>query len=158
VIARSRKKKNRKGTVQFINASDLLRKGRNQNTLEPDHVERIFHLYTKHEDVDLYSRIVSLEEIRKNDSDLSPSKYVTKHVAEVLPSVDESMATLREAAKAVKESEQRVLELLANRGLLRALRRSLFQSLRRTCGAQLISCGVLSMPVSTRTTSSRCSS
>jgi type I restriction enzyme M protein len=118
VIARSRKKKNRKGTVQFINASDLLRKGRNQNTLEPDHVERIFHLYTKHEDVDLYSRIVSLEEIRKNDSDLSPSKYVTKHVAEVLPSVDESMATLREAAKAVKESEQRVLELLANRGLL----------------------------------------
>jgi hypothetical protein len=43
---------------------------------------------------------------------------VTKHVAEVLPSVDESMATLREAAKAVKESEQRVLELLADRGLL----------------------------------------
>jgi type I restriction enzyme M protein len=118
VIARSRKKKNHKGTIQFINASDLFRKGRNQNTLEPEHIEQIFDSYSKHADIDLFSRIVSNEEVRKTGGDLSPSKFVTKHVAEVLPSIDESIATLREAATAVKKSEQRVLELLAERELL----------------------------------------
>ena len=118
VVARSRKSKDRKGTVQFINASDLLRKGRNQNTLEPEHVERIFSLYSHHDDVDLYSRIVQLTEIKKNGADLSPGKYVTKHVAEVLPSIDEAMSSLKNAAAAVKQSEKHVLQLLSDRGLL----------------------------------------
>jgi type I restriction enzyme M protein len=118
VIARSRKPKNRKGTVQFINASDLLRKGRNQNTLEPEHKEQIFSLYSEHSGVDLYSRIVPLGEIKKNGSDLSPGKYVTKHVAEVLPSISEAMSSLKNAAAAVKQSEQHVLQLFADWGLL----------------------------------------
>ena len=118
VIARTRKPKNRKGTVQFINASDLLRKGRNQNTLEPEHAEHIYSLYAEHNDVDLYSRIVSLGEIKKNGSDLSPGKYVTKHVAEVLPSINEAMSSLKNAVDAVQQSEKHVLRLLADRELL----------------------------------------
>jgi type I restriction enzyme M protein len=118
VVARSHKPKNRKGTVQFINASDLLREGRNQNTLEPEHVEEIFKLYSQHTDVELFSRVVNNEEIQSNGGDLSPGKYVTKHVAEVLPSIDEAMSALRAAAKAVQQSEQRVLHLLNDRGLL----------------------------------------
>jgi type I restriction enzyme M protein len=118
VVARSHKPKNRKGTVQFINASDLLREGRNQNTLEPEHVEEIFKLYSQHTDVELFSRVVSNEKIQSSGGDLSPGKYVTKHVAEVLPSIDEAMSALHAAAKAVQQSEQRVLHLLKDRGLL----------------------------------------
>jgi hypothetical protein len=43
---------------------------------------------------------------------------VTKHVAEVLPSIDEAMSSLKNAAAAVKQSEKHVLQLLADRGLL----------------------------------------
>lgn len=118
VVARTKKSKARKGSIQFVNASDLFRTGRNQNTLEPEHIQEIFGLYSGHSDVDLYSRVVPLEEVKKNGGDLSPGKYVTKHVAEVLPSVDEAMSALRAAAAAVKESEQRVLRLLKERGLL----------------------------------------
>jgi type I restriction enzyme M protein len=118
VVARSHKPKNRKGTVQFINASDLLREGRNQNTLEPEHVEEIFKLYSEHTDVELFSRVVRNEEIQSNGGDMSPGKYVTKHVAEVLPSIDEAMSELYAAAKAVQQSEERVLHLLKDGGLL----------------------------------------
>lgn len=118
VIARTRKSKNRKGSVQFINASDLFRKGRNQNTLEPEHIEQIFSLYSGHDNIDLFSRIVSIEEIKKNGGDLSPGKYVTKHVAEVLPSIHEAMSSLHAAALAVRQSEERVLQLLNKRGVL----------------------------------------
>jgi type I restriction enzyme M protein len=118
VVARAHKPKDRRGKVQFINGSDLFRTGRNQNTLEPGHIEQIFNLYVENSDCDLFSRSVSLDEIVKNGSDLSPGKYVTKHVAEELPSVDEAMATLRAAIEAVKQSEQQVLQLLGDRGLL----------------------------------------
>jgi type I restriction enzyme M protein len=118
VVARSHKPKNRKETVQFINASDLFRKGRNQNSLEPEHIEEIFKLYSQHTDVQLFSRVVRNEEIQSNGGDLSPGKYVTKHVAEVLPSIDEAMSALHAAAKVVQQTEQRVLHLLQDRGLL----------------------------------------
>jgi type I restriction enzyme M protein len=118
VVARSHKPKNRKGTIQFINASDLLREGRNQNTLEPEHIEEIFKLYSQHKDVELFSRIVRIEEIRSSDSDLSPRKYVTKHVVEVLPSIDEAMSAFHATAEEAQQSEERVLHLLKDRGLL----------------------------------------
>jgi type I restriction enzyme M protein len=118
VVARSHKRKNRKGTVQFINAADLFRKGQNQNTLEPEHAEEIIKLYSQHSDVELFSRVVSNEEIQSNDGDMSPGKYVTKHVAEILPSIDEAMSVLHSAAKAVQQSEQRVWQLLKDKGLL----------------------------------------
>ena len=118
VVARSRKPKNRKNSVQFINASDLFLSGRNQNTLENKHIEHIIDLYQNHDEVDLFSRIVPNDVIRANNADLSPSKYVTKHVTETLISVDEAMSALRTAAEAVKQSEQRVLQMLTNWNLL----------------------------------------
>ena len=78
----------------------------------------IIALYQNHDEVDLFSRIVPNDVIRANNADLSPSKYVTKHVAETLISVDEAMSALRTAAEAVKQSEQRVLQMLKNWKLL----------------------------------------
>ncbi|MFM8857186.1 MAG: N-6 DNA methylase [Actinomycetota bacterium] len=118
VVARASKPKNRRGRILFVNASDLFRTGRNQNTLEAEHVERIFSLYAGNENVDLFSRVVDTEDVKSGGGDLSPGKFVTKHVAEDLPSIDEAMSALRAAASAVRESEARVLELLKDRGLL----------------------------------------
>jgi type I restriction enzyme M protein len=41
----------RKKQVLIVDASRLFRKGRNQNTLEPEHVEQIFQWYRGYTDV-----------------------------------------------------------------------------------------------------------
>jgi len=118
VVARAHKPTERRQKVLFIDASDLFQKGRNQNTLEDVHVEKIFELYTKFSDVERYARLVDLDDVIAQGGDMSVGKFVTKHVAEELPSKDEALAQLQKAYQAVEESEQRVLALLRDRGLL----------------------------------------
>lgn len=118
LLARQAKPKDRKGKVQFINASDLFRTGRNQNTLEPEHIQRIHQLYTAGANEDRYSAVIPLEQVLADGGDLSPGKYVTKHVAEDLPSLDEALADLRAAAEATRASEERLVALLRDRGYL----------------------------------------
>jgi type I restriction enzyme M protein len=70
--------------VLFINASsdDNFEKGKRQNRLLTDHIEKIVSTY-KHRTEDFgYSRRVSMEEIEKNDFNLNISRYVSTAKAE----------------------------------------------------------------------------
>ncbi|MDH5693809.1 MAG: type I restriction-modification system subunit M [Gammaproteobacteria bacterium] len=66
--------------VLFINASDSenFEKGKRQNKLLPEHIEKIVSTYRERpENVDRYARRVSMEEIEKNDYNLNISRYVS---------------------------------------------------------------------------------
>jgi type I restriction enzyme M protein len=118
VIARSRKPKAHRNKIQFINASDLFRTGRNQNTLEEEHADRIFDLYNKYDDENLFARIVDLDEVRANGGDLTVNKYVTKQVASVLPSIDDVLNDLKAAIAQTEQTRARMVDALAARGVL----------------------------------------
>ena len=62
----------------FIDASSMFRKrGRNQNTLEPEHAEQHPRQLTRgSRDVDGLARVVDLDEIAGNDYNLNISLYV----------------------------------------------------------------------------------
>jgi len=71
--------------VLFINASEHFEKGKRQNRLLSEHIERIIDTYqfreVKGDETDeekrRYARRVSLEEIEKNDYNLNISRYVS---------------------------------------------------------------------------------
>jgi type I restriction enzyme M protein len=63
--------------VLFINASELFEKGKRQNRLLPEHIEKIVTTYQKRSEELRYSRRVSLDEIEKNDFNLNISRYVS---------------------------------------------------------------------------------
>ncbi|WP_426115973.1 type I restriction-modification system subunit M [Massilia sp. PWRC2] len=68
--------------VLFINASEYFEKGKRQNKLSAEHIEKIVSTYQFRNEEDRYSRRVSMEEIEKNDYNLNISRYISTATAE----------------------------------------------------------------------------
>lgn len=63
--------------VLFINASEHFEKGKRQNQLLPEHIDKIIDTYQFRKEEERYSRRVSMEKIEKNDYNLNISRYVS---------------------------------------------------------------------------------
>jgi type I restriction enzyme M protein len=118
LVFRARKKAARKKQVLIIDASRLFKKGRNQNTLEPEHVEQIFKWYRGYTDVPGAARVVALEEIARNDWNLNIPRYVEPIGAEETIGVDEALANLKQSLDEAYAAEERLTKLLSEAGLL----------------------------------------
>ena len=118
LVFRVRKKPARKQQVLIVDAARLFKKGRNQNTLEPEHVEQIFRWYRGYADVPGAARVVSLDEIARNDWNLNIPRYVEPIAAEETASVQEALANLEQSLVAAYTAEERLTELLHAAGLL----------------------------------------
>lgn len=87
--------------VLFINASEHYEKGKRQNNLLPEHINKIVDTYRERKEEERYSRRVSMQEIEKNDFNLNISRYVST-------SVDEEMIDLHEVNKKIVELEKEI--------------------------------------------------
>ena len=68
--------------VLFINAAEHFTKGKRQNQLGDDHIQRIVETYRDRAEHERYSRRVSMKEIADNDFNLNISRYVSTAEAE----------------------------------------------------------------------------
>lgn len=110
LILRHDKPADRKGKVLFINGDDLMRKGRNQNTLEPEHAAELFEAYGGFSDIDGRAHVATLDEIESNDFNLNITLYVsTASTGEKLTLAD-ALANL-EAAHAQAQETRAALEV-----------------------------------------------
>ncbi len=79
--------------VLFINAVDHFEKGKRQNNLLPENIDKIIDTYKDRKEETRYSRRVTMDEIvNKNDFNLNISRYVST-------SLDEEIIDLREVNK-----------------------------------------------------------
>jgi len=78
--------------VLFINAVDHFEKGKRQNNLLPENIEKIIDTYRNRKEEIRYSRRVTMEEIVKNEFNLNISRYVST-------SLDEKLINLKEVNK-----------------------------------------------------------
>lgn len=117
LVFRSRKQTERQGKVVMIDASKLFRKGRNQNTLEPEHIQQILSWYQSDKDVPGSVRSVDLSEIEANDWNLSIPLYVEPLIEEETLSVEEALQNLKVALDAAYTAESRLTSLLKQAGL-----------------------------------------
>ena len=62
--------------VLFIDASKEFEQGKNQNKLRSQDIEKIVETYKKREEVQKYSHIATLDEIKENDYNLNIPRYV----------------------------------------------------------------------------------
>jgi type I restriction enzyme M protein len=79
IILNKNKKKKRKGTILFINASKEYEQHpevRKLNRLGDEHINKILKAYREFADVDGFSRIVEHEKIKENDYNLNVTLYV----------------------------------------------------------------------------------
>ena len=71
------KKCRKSDDVLFINAAEHYSKDKKQNTLLPEHIDKIVDTYRYRKEEDRYSRRVSLREIVENDYNLNITRYVS---------------------------------------------------------------------------------
>ena len=70
--------------VLFINASEHFEKGKRQNYLSDEHIEKIIATYQQRpESIERYARRVEIGEIKANDCNLNISRYVSTAEQEV---------------------------------------------------------------------------
>jgi type I restriction enzyme M protein len=101
--------------VLFINAVDHFEKGKRQNNLLPEHIEKIVETYRNRQEEPRYSRRVSPEEIEKNEFNLNISRYVSTSIDEEIIDLKEVNTKLvdldKNIAKAREEHNQFLKEL-----------------------------------------------
>jgi type I restriction enzyme M protein len=117
LVARRRKVANRREKILLVDASDLFRKGRNQNTLEEEHVQLLLDCYERFTDEDGRSRVVSLDDVRAQGSNLNIAGYVARSDETEVPGVPEATAVLKVALEGAWAAEERLLQLLTERGI-----------------------------------------
>ena len=66
----------RRKEVLFINADREYKEGKKQNTLRPEDIEKITHVYRNKLAVDKYSRMVGVDEIMEEEVNLNIRRYV----------------------------------------------------------------------------------
>ena len=82
-----------------------------QNFLTEEGFAKILHTYRNGEEVDRYSRLVSLDEIRKNDYNLNIPRYIDTF-SEKKIDVEAMMSSLSAKQKVIETSKKEMIELL----------------------------------------------
>ena len=90
--------------VLFINAAEYFEKGKRQNNLLPEHIEKIVATYRERREEDRYSRRVSMEEIVRNEYNLNISRYVSTAKTEETIDLQAVNAELIEIEKRAAEA------------------------------------------------------
>ncbi len=75
LIINKQKNHERKGKVLFINAELDYQEGKKQNTLRDQDIKKIVSCFDSYEEINRFSRVISLKEIRENDHNLNIRRY-----------------------------------------------------------------------------------
>ncbi|KAA6324352.1 putative type I restriction enzymeP M protein, partial [termite gut metagenome] len=112
LIFRVQKEARKAKKVLFIDAADQIRTGRAQNFLEEEHITTIYQWYSAWQDVKDHAKVVSLENIKKNDYNLNIPLYVEKEITDNFPSLDDALSHLKESVQKAREAEKKLKLLL----------------------------------------------
>lgn len=118
LVFRADKAESRRGQVLMMDGSRLFKKGRNQNTLEPEHSAQLFAWYRAYQDVPGAARLVALDEIARNDWNLNIPRYVEPVAQEETVTVAEALGNLKHALSEAYAAEDRLRELVRQAGLM----------------------------------------
>ncbi|MDC4421158.1 type I restriction-modification system subunit M [Acinetobacter baumannii] len=104
--------------VLFINASDYFERGKKQNYLREQDIEKIVETYQYRKEEERYSKRVSLDEIKnKNEYNLNISRYINTSEAEEQIDLTDVNQTLQKIAEEIKKSKNEHNKFLRELGL-----------------------------------------
>src|SRR5699024_8159378 len=103
----------------FIDASQDFKKGKNQNFLLNEHINKIVSTYKQRQYIDKYSYVASLEEIKDNDYNLNIPRYVDTFEEEEPVDLEQDQKDLNSIDDEIKAVEQEVNSYLKELGVLK---------------------------------------
>ena len=103
--------------VLIINAAEHFEKGKRQNYLNTEHIDKIVDTYQHRKEEKRYSRRVEMEEIEENDYNLNISRYVSTAKPEPEIDLKATHTELVEAEKEIKAAKDKHNAFLEELGL-----------------------------------------
>ena len=103
--------------VLFIDASQHFEKGKNQNKLRESDIDKIIETYAKREEIEKYSHVATLDEIKENDYNLNIPRYVDSFEEE--PEIDLAEVTreIRQLDEQSKYIDKKIAEYCKELGI-----------------------------------------
>ncbi|MCB1881756.1 MAG: SAM-dependent DNA methyltransferase, partial [Gammaproteobacteria bacterium] len=87
------------------------------NFIPPDGIERIAGVLVEWKEEEKLSRIVDLAELKKNDYNISPSRYIHTSDAETYRPLTEIVAELNAVEAEARETDRALREILGKIGV-----------------------------------------
>lgn len=106
------KKNKQNRSVMFIDASKEFEKGRNQNQLREEDIEKILKTYEARQDVDKYAHLASFDEIKENDFNLNIPRYVDTFEPEPPVDLKQVSKDLTDVDAQIKDNEKELVGML----------------------------------------------
>lgn len=103
--------------VLFIDASKHFEKGKNQNRLRPSDIDKIITTYEKREEVEKYSHLATLDEIKENDYNLNIPRYVDTFEEEEEIDLDAVVAEIRKVDMEAAELDKKIAKYTQELGI-----------------------------------------
>jgi type I restriction enzyme M protein len=103
--------------VIFIDASKEFESGKNQNVLRDLDIEKIVETYKNRQDIEKYSHVASLEEIKENDYNLNIPRYVDTFEEEEPVDLNQVKADISKIEGELKDIQKEMDKYLDELGL-----------------------------------------
>ncbi|WP_309260428.1 type I restriction-modification system subunit M [Bacillus cereus] len=109
-------KKNRttRGDVLFIDASNEFIKGKNQNKLSKENIDKIVETYKERKVVEKYAHVATFDEIKENDFNLNIPRYVDTFEEEAPVDMVSVGSTIKDIRKEKAELESSLYNMISS--------------------------------------------
>lgn len=124
LVCRTKKPKERKGKIIFINAVNELRIERTNAWLEPHHIKKISDAYWKFKDVDGFAQVMSKEAALENNGNLSIQLYVKQAQNNSEHDLEDLLAAVKDGQAQANASLEILFEKLSAVGVSARLPKS----------------------------------
>jgi len=111
------KPKTRQGKVFLVNASQVFEKGDPKNFIPDEGIQHIAEILIGWQEEDKLSRIVDHAELKKNDYNISPSRYIHTSDAETYRPIAEIVEELNAIELEAKETDEALRNILKQLGV-----------------------------------------
>lgn len=103
--------------VLFIDASREFNKGKNQNSIDDEHIQKILSAYKNRSETEKYSHVASREEIQENDYNLNIPRYVDTFEEEEPVDLEATKASIAKIESELVEIKVQMSAYLKELGL-----------------------------------------
>lgn len=117
LILRRQRPAEQQDKVLFVNGETLFKRGRNQNTLEPDHAEALLKAYQQYADQPGLAAVATLDDIKANGWNLNIPLYVEPEDTGEQVTLEQALADLETAHAKARETRAALEAELAKWGL-----------------------------------------
>jgi len=112
IVCNKNKSPEKKGKILLINASKEYQEGKKQNKLSIENIQKIVNAYREFKDIEKLAKVITLEEVKQSDYNLSPSRFISIAEEERYRPVNEIKKDLEKLEEERKKIETKVWEIL----------------------------------------------